>query len=193
MRVLKWHQWNCLHDSPPHSQHHWHFFASAVGDPCTDSPLPPIPQLVSEVREHQWQFDKERENYTYTSLQTTEDIDANGRVQKTETVENQEFFVNSHVIERTVKKNGSPLNDHDQQREAERVSALVEKAKRTPPDQQLVLYATNISRLPEIITRVLGIMDVRNPRREIWHYRPTIVFDFVGRRDAKTHGFVPYG
>jgi hypothetical protein len=102
------------------------------------------------VREHQWQFDKVRENYTYTSLQTTEDIDANGQVQKTETVEDQEFFVNGHVIERTVKKNGSPLNDHDQQREAERVSALVEKAKRTPPDQPLVIHATNISRLPEI-------------------------------------------
>jgi hypothetical protein len=140
------------------------------------------------VREHQWQFDKVRENYTYTSLQTTEDIDANGQVQKTETVEDQEFFVNGHVIERTVKKNGSPLNDHDQQREAERVSALGEKAKRTPPDQQLVIHATNISRLPEIITRVLGIMDVRNPRREIWHHRPTIVFDFIGRKDAKTRG-----
>jgi hypothetical protein len=29
---------------------------------------------------------------------------------------------------------------------------------------------------------------VRNPRRESYRGRPTIIFDFVGRRDAKTHG-----
>ena len=33
-------------------------------------------------------------------------------------------------------------------------------------------------------------MDVRNPRRETYRGRPTIVFDFVGRKDAKTHGLV---
>ncbi len=31
-------------------------------------------------------------------------------------------------------------------------------------------------------------MDVRNERREIYRGDPTIVFDFVGRKDAKTHG-----
>jgi hypothetical protein len=33
-------------------------------------------------------------------------------------------------------------------------------------------------------------MDVRNPRRVQYRGRPTIVFDFVGRKDAKTHGIV---
>jgi len=41
--------------------------------------LPDIPQLLREVREHQKQLEKARENYTYTSLQTTEDLDASGR------------------------------------------------------------------------------------------------------------------
>ena len=31
-------------------------------------------------------------------------------------------------------------------------------------------------------------MDVRNERRELYRGDPTIVFDFVGRKDAKTHG-----
>ena len=128
-----------------------------------------------------------RENYSYTSLQTTQDIDSNGQVKKTETVENQEFFVNTHVIERTVRKNGKPLDDHNQQKEAERVSKLVEKAKNTPPEQPLQGLSTNISRIPGIVCRMLPIMDVRNPRRVNWHNRPTIAFDFVGRKDAKTH------
>jgi hypothetical protein len=34
---------------------------------------------------------------------------------------------------------------------------------------------------------MLEIMDVRNPRRESFRGRQTIVFDVVGRKDAKTH------
>jgi hypothetical protein len=80
-----------------------------------------------------------------------------------------------------VKKNGQPLNEHDQQEETERVTKLVEKAQKTPPDQPLEGQTIRVSRL-------LDIMDVRNPRREQWHGRPTIVFDFVGRKNAQTHG-----
>jgi hypothetical protein len=38
------------------------------------------------------------------------------------------------------------------------------------------------------ISKLLSIMDVSAPRREAFHGRPTIVFDFVGRKDAKAHG-----
>ena len=144
-------------------------------------PLPDIHQLMLEVQAHQKQLDKVRENYTYTSLQTVQDLDSNGQVKKTESTENEDFFVNSHVIERTVKKDGKPLEGHDEQKETERVTKLVEKAEKTPPGQPLEGQSISIS-------RVLEIMDVRNPRREIFRGRPTIVFDFEGRKDAKTHG-----
>jgi hypothetical protein len=144
-------------------------------------PLPDIRQLMREVEEHQKQLEKVRENYTYTSLQTTQDLDENGRVTKTETAEFEDFFVNSHVIERMVKKNGQPLNDHDQQKETERVTKLVEKAQNIPPGQPLEGQSITVS-------RVLEIMDVRNPRRDNYRGRSTILFDFIGRKDAKTHG-----
>ena len=134
-----------------------------------------------EVEAHQKQLDKVRENYTYTSLQTTQDLDSSGQVKKTEITENEDFFVNSHVIERLVKKDGKSLSAHEEQKETERVTKLVEKAEKTPQDQPL--DGPSIS-----ITRVLEIMDVRNPRREMYRGRKTIVFDFVGRKDAKTHG-----
>lgn len=154
---------------------------------AANAPLPAISQLMREVRDRQYQSDKVRENHSYTSLQTTQDIDSNGQVKKTETIENEEFFVNTHVIERTVKKNGKPLDDHDQQKEVERVTELMEKAEKTPPGQPLQGLSTDIRRIPETIGRMLEIMEVRNPRRVNWHHRPTIVFDFVGRKDAKTH------
>jgi hypothetical protein len=143
--------------------------------------LPEIHQLMLEVHEHQKQLDKVRENYTYTSLQTTQEIDANGQVKKTETQEWEEFFVNSHQIARLVKKDGKPLTDEEQEKEAGRVTKMVEKAEKTPPDQPLEGQGITIGRL-------LEIMDVRNPRREKYRGRAAIVFDFVGRKDAKTHG-----
>jgi hypothetical protein len=151
----------------------------ATEQPHADPPLPDIRWLVQEVQEHQKQLDKIRESYTYTSMETGQDIDANGQVKKTETEESEVSFVNGHTIARTVKKNGQPLRDHDQQKEAERVTKLVEKAEETPPGQP-----------PISASRVLEIMDVRNERRVNFRGRPTIVFDFVGRQNAKTHGLV---
>ena len=144
-------------------------------------PLPEIRQLMREVVEHQKQLDQIRENYTYTSYQVVQDVDADGQVKKTESSEYNDFFVNGHVIERKVKENDKPLDEHDQQKETERVTKLVEKAEKTPRDKPLEGPTISVSRL-------LDIMDVRNERRELYRGDPTIVFDFVGRKDAKTHG-----
>jgi hypothetical protein len=154
---------------------------AAAGQKADHAPILEIPQLMREVQEHQKLLEKVRENYTYTSLQTIQDLDGNGRVKKTETREFEDFFVNGHVIGRMVKKDGKALDDSGQQKESERVRKLVEKAETTPPDQPLEGQGISVSRL-------LEIMDARNPRRESYRGRPTIVFDFVGRKDAKTHG-----
>lgn len=157
-------------------------FLVAVGQQPAQAPLPDIRQLMHEVQEHQRQLDQIRENYTYTSYQQVQDIDGNGQVKKTESSEYEDFFVNGHVIERKVKANDKALDEHDQQKETERVTKLVEKAEKTPRGQSL--EGPSIS-----IGRVLEIMDVSNERRELYRNDPAIVFDFVGRRDAKTHGF----
>jgi hypothetical protein len=156
-------------------------FALGAGRAPAEIPLTDVRQLMREVQDHQKQLEKVRETYTYSSLQTIQDIDSNGNVNKTETREGEDFFVNGHVIERTVKKNGQPLNDHDLQKETERVTKLVEKAQNTPSSERLEGPSISVSRL-------LDIMDVSNPRRETYRGRPAIVFDFVGRKDAKTHG-----
>jgi hypothetical protein len=157
------------------------FSLAAQAQQPASVPLPDIRHLMHQVMEHQKQLDHVRENYTYTSFRTIQDIDSSGQVKKTETEEYEDFFVNRHIIERKVKKDGKPLSDHDQQKETERVTKLVEKAQKTPPDQSL--EGQNMS-----VSRLLEIMDVSNPRRETYRARPTVVFDFVGRKDAKTHG-----
>lgn len=155
--------------------------AAQAGPPAMNAPLPDIRQLMQQVQEHQRQLDKIRESYTYTSMQTVQDIDPNGQVKKTQVEEDEDFFVNGHIIERTVKRDGKPLSDHDGQKETERVTKLVEKAERTPSGQPLEGPTISVSRL-------LDIMDVRNERRAMLGGRAAVVFDFVGRKDAKTHG-----
>jgi hypothetical protein len=145
------------------------------------TPLPQIPQLMKEVHEHQNQLDKVRENYTFSVLREVQEIDSKGQVSKTESEEAEVFFVNGHQISRSVKKDGKPLTDEEQKKETEHVTRLVEKAEKTPSDQALGGQAISVSRL-------LEIMDVRKERRENFRGRPTIVFDFVGRKDAQTHG-----
>lgn len=144
-------------------------------------PIPDVRQLMQEVQAHQRQLEKIRETYTYSSTQTVQEIDGRGNVTKTETTENEDFFVNGHVIERAVKKNGQPLNDHDAQKETERVTKLVAKAEMTPPGTPLEGQGVSVSRL-------LDIMDLSTPRRETFRGRPTLIFEFAGRKDAKTHG-----
>jgi len=61
-----------------------------VGAACQEArqaPLPDIRELMREVQEHQKQLDEIRENYTYTSYQVVQDVDANGQTKKTETAE----------------------------------------------------------------------------------------------------------
>jgi len=156
------------------------FAGSAPAQDKPDAPLPDVRKLMVEVDQHQKQVDKIRENYTYTSLQTTQDIDSDGQVKKTESGEVEIFFVNGHEIGRLVKKDGKPLEASQEKKETERITKLVEKAEKTPADQSLNGDEVSIS-------KVLGVMDVRNPRRQLYHNRPNVVFDFVGRKDAKAH------
>lgn len=145
------------------------------------APLPDIRTLMLEVQDHQRQLDKIRENYTFREFQKTDDLDSDGNVKKTENEENEVFFVNSHHIERLVKKNGKDLTPDEQKKEQDRVNKQVEKATKLEPGKSL--EGGEIS-----ITRILAIMKASNPRRVSWKGRDTIAFDFVGDPHAQTHG-----
>lgn len=143
----------------------------------TGAPVPDIAGFMRKVEEHQRRVDEIRESYTFNSSQTLQHMDAGGKIVKTESEEREDFFVNGHPIERIVKRNGKPLDDHDRDKETERVTKLVEKAQKTPRSREQIS-----------IGRLLEIMDASNERRENFRGRPTIVFDFSGRKNARTHG-----
>jgi hypothetical protein len=147
-----------------------------------ERPLPDISTLMHEVEAHQKELDKVREDYTYRESVQTDELDGSGRLKKTETEENEVFFVNTHRIQRTVAKNGKPLNTDEEKKEQESVTKQIEKAQKTPPH-------TSMHGDSEVsVTRLLGILKVSNPRRISLNGRDTIAFDFVGDPHAKTHG-----
>src|SRR5580704_16065839 len=88
--------------------------------PCSAQqavPIPDIPTLMKQVQEHQRKLDKTRENYTYREAIVTHELDKNGKVKKTESEENEVFFVNTHEIDRKVKKDGRDLSADEQKKE----------------------------------------------------------------------------
>ncbi|AXC10903.1 hypothetical protein ACPOL_1557 [Acidisarcina polymorpha] len=153
----------------------------AAAPSAPDGSIPDIKTLMLQVQAHQRQLDQVRENYTFREVMQTDDLDSNGQVKKTETEEYEVFYVNSHHIQRLVKKNGKQLSADEQKKEQDRVTKEVEKATKLEPGKSL--NADQIS-----ITRILAIMKVSNPRRVALNGRPTIAFDFVGDPHAQTHG-----
>lgn len=149
--------------------------------PSAAAPLPDIPALMLQVQAHQRQLDKVRENYTYHDSLRIDDLDSNGQVKKTETEDYEVFFVNSHHIQRLVKKNGKDLSPDEQKKEQERVTKEVEKATKLEPGKSMEAGEITIS-------RILAIMKVSNPRRVPLNGRQTIAFDFIGDPHAQTHG-----
>jgi len=156
------------------------YVALLPGQKPAEAPLPDLRQLMSEVAEHQKQLEKVRENYTYTAQTTTQDLDANGQVKKTETAEMEIFFVHGQMIARKIKKDGRPLDEQEQQKETERVTRFVEKAEKPKTEKK---EEDELS-----LVKLLDIVEASRPQRENFRGRATIVCDFAGRKDAKAHG-----
>ncbi|MGA7351242.1 MAG: hypothetical protein WBX06_08800, partial [Acidobacteriaceae bacterium] len=49
-----------------------------------DPPLPDVPTLIQQVRDHQHQMESVQENYTFHETDVTQELNKNGTVKKTE-------------------------------------------------------------------------------------------------------------
>lgn len=143
--------------------------------------IPDIPSLLKDVEAHQSAMEKLRENYTYSQETVTQELNKDGSVKKTDSEDDDVFFVNTHEIDRIVRKNGKPLSLDEEKKEQARVTAAVEKASKTPSGPPAGGDSISVSRM-------LQIMQTSQPRRTTLDGRPTIAFDFTGDPHAKTHG-----
>lgn len=140
------------------------------------APLVPDPQiLLKEIQANQHKMDDVRENYTFHRIRTEEDLDEKGAVIETTTQEREVFFVNGRQIARLVKKDGVELCGSQERNEQTRVRKLIETATKSgsPP------------RRKGLISQILPMAKISNPRRLSLNGRPTLAYDFIGDPSAK--------
>ena len=106
---------------------------AAQNSSTNQASIPDASSLMKQIEDHQRKLDQTRENYTYREIVVTRELDKNGGVKKTETEEDEVFFVNSHEIDRKVRKNGKELSPDEQKKELDRVMKEINKAQKTPP------------------------------------------------------------
>jgi hypothetical protein len=146
------------------------------------TPLPDVPTLIQQVRDHQRQMEAVQENYTFHETDITHELRKDGSVKKSESEEYEVFFVNTHPIRRLIRKDGRDLDPDQQKKEQDRVAKNVEKAQQTPPGQS-PNGDQSIS-----VRNILSMAKVSQPRRVMLDGRSTIAFDFTGNPKAKAHG-----
>jgi hypothetical protein len=148
----------------------------------TAAPIPDVPTLMQQVRDHQHQLESVKENYTFRELEVGQHLNKDGSVKNTESEESEVFYVNTHEVRRQVRKDGKDLDAGQQKKEQDRVMKAIEKAQQTPPGQ-----APN-GEVVISVSHILAMVKVSSPRRETVDGRPTIAFDFTGDAHAKAHG-----
>ena len=140
--------------------------------------IPDLDTLLKEMQANQHKMDNIRENYTFHRIRTEEDLDEKGAVIKTTSQEREIFFVNGFSIGRLVKKDGVELKGAEEKNEQARVKKMIEmRLKSEGPKRQRGQVS--------LISQILPMVKVSNPRRLSFHDRNTLAFDFTGDPHAK--------
>lgn len=80
--------------------------------------------------------DKRARDYTYTELQTEQDLDKSGKIRKTSTETHEIMILDDEYVERLAAKDGKPLPPKDAQKEDQRINKWMEKRKNESPDEK---------------------------------------------------------
>jgi isocitrate lyase len=149
---------------------------------CLRAQLPEPSALLAEVKANQHKLEEIRENYTFHLLRRTDQLDKNGVILKTASMEREVFFINGRRIARLVKKDGRDLTPAEDKAEQDRVRKLVESVMKggrgggPPPG----------GRAGEI-SDILAVVIISNPRRVDFNGRPSLAYDFNGDPKAHSH------
>jgi hypothetical protein len=163
--------------------------ASAQQAPApTTQPLPPIPQLLLDAERNQKASEAANKDYTYHVYLEQQEIDHNGTIKKTITTDSESLTIDGVRIDRIVARDGKSLTPDEAQKESNRIDKEVAKAKERRAKLEDKGHDTD-SHGDEILTvsRILELGTFTNPRRIDLNGRPTIVLDYAGDPNAKTH------
>ena len=144
-----------------------------------EKPLPDAQHLLDLALKDQKRLEDEQERYSCKVRSEGVETDSKGKVKKSEVTEEEQFFVNGHEINRTLAKNGKPLDAKSAKKEDERVSK--EAVKYSDPKQRIKADNEN----EKNVEAVLHMIKTSGERRGTVDGRPTIFFHIEGNPDAK--------
>lgn len=168
--------------SPAHMQ-------SQETSPVSGEPLPSLRDLLSDLDRNEKLVEAKARDYTYHVHFDGQEFDGKGGVKKTTSSDAESLTVDGVRVNRVVARDGKPLSPDEARKENERIDREVQKARERRDKHTDKGEDTN-SRGDVIIpvSRILELGTFTNERRESLGGRPTIVLDYAGNKDAKTHG-----
>lgn len=143
-----------------------------------DNSLPDIHALLKDVRAHQLKLDEVRDNYTFHQTETIDSLDASDKVTKSTMTESEIFFVNGRRVARVVKREGKPLSEAEEKTESAEIAKRVGELSKKPRP----------TRGPGLLSQILAVAEVSNPRRTTVAGRSALAYDFKGDPKAPSHG-----
>jgi hypothetical protein len=158
-----------------------------VAVPEADSkPLPPIPELLKVVEQHQKRDEAVLLQYTYHVHHVMEEFDGDEAVKKTTVSDWESFTVRGVRIQRLVARNGVPLTPDEAKKENKRVDEAIVKAQENKAKRDAKVAEGKGDGTIISASRMLELGTFTNERRVMLNGRPTIVLDYAGNRDVKT-------
>lgn len=154
----------------------------------TQPPLPPIRDLILQVEINQKAAEAAQRDYTYHVHFEEQQLDKNGSVKKAAITDSESLTIDGVRIDRVVARNGRPLTPDEAQKESERIDKRVAKAKEQRTRLEAKGKDTDSSG-DDLLSaaRILELGNFSNPRRVTLDGRPTIVLDYAGDPNARTH------
>jgi hypothetical protein len=156
--------------------------------PATDNPSPSAQDLLLDVERNQKASEAANKDYTYHVHLEQQELDRNGKIKKTDTTDSESLTIDGIRVDRTFARDGKPLSPKDVQKESDRIDKEVAKAKEHREKLASEGKPTD-ARGDDLLTvsRILELGTFSNPRRVDLNGRPTIVLDYAGNPNAKTH------
>ncbi len=160
----------------------------ARAETANKKPLPALQPLILDLDRNQKAAEAAAENYTYHVHRVVEKLDGKGNLKNTTTFDLESLTVQGVRVDRLVARDGKPLTADEAKKENERIDKEVAKARERRAKAEAKDRATD-SRGDALITasRFFELGKFSHERRESFGGRPTILVDYAGDPNARTH------
>ncbi len=154
----------------------------AVREPTPRS-LPDLAELVRRLKANQKQLEERRKDYICEFTEETRTLDSKGTLKKSDTKGYELFFDSGYPISRQVSREGKPLDEHEAQKEEQRVDEEIKKARDLAEKQARVDENPDEVRVDQILHATV----MKNGRYETYRGRDALVYDFGPNPQFQPH------